>query len=129
MDRRGLGISPSFARPTTFRRGSLGLLHFDELRSAYYVNRNGAVDRCLSPRAFGVIHRPMLAIGYAAALRGIDAYVVRVEVVGVPVADPSIHIVGLADRAIQESKERVNAAVRSSGFLFPTYKVVVNLAP
>jgi len=71
----------------------------------------------------------MLAIGYSAALRGIDAYVVRVEVVGVPVADPSIHIVGLADRAIQESKERVNAAVRSSGFLFPTYKVVVNLAP
>ena len=71
----------------------------------------------------------MLAIGYSAALRGIDAYVVRVEVVGVPVADTSIHIVGLADRSIQESKERVNAAVRSSGFLFPTYKVVVNLAP
>src|SRR5260370_29061001 len=71
----------------------------------------------------------MIAIGYSAAVRGIDAYVVRVEVVGVPVADPSIHIVGLADRAIQESKERVNAAVRSSGFLFPTYKVVVNLAP
>ena len=71
----------------------------------------------------------MLAIGYSAALQGIDAYVVRVEAVGVPVADASIHIVGLADRAIQESKERVNAAVRSSGFLFPTYKVVVNLAP
>ncbi|HKW44542.1 MAG TPA: YifB family Mg chelatase-like AAA ATPase [Candidatus Eremiobacteraceae bacterium] len=71
----------------------------------------------------------MLAIGYAAALRGIDAFVVRVEVVGVPVADPGIHIIGLADRSIQESKERVNAAVRSSGFLFPGYKVVCNLAP
>jgi magnesium chelatase family protein len=71
----------------------------------------------------------MLAIGYSAAVRGIDAYVVRVEVVGVPVADPAIHIVGLADRSIQESKERVNAAVRSCGFLFPTYKVVINLAP
>src|SRR5690348_903646 len=71
----------------------------------------------------------MLAIGYSAALRGIDAYVVRVEVVGVPVAEAGIHIVGLADRAIQESKERVNAAIRSSGFLFPSYKVVVNLAP
>src|ERR1700736_5005276 len=71
----------------------------------------------------------MLAIGYSAAVRGIDAYVVRVEVVGVPVADPSIHIIGLADRSIQESKERVNAAVRSCGYLFPTYKVVVNLAP
>lgn len=71
----------------------------------------------------------MLAIGYCAALRGIEAYVVRVEVVGVPTAETGIHIVGLADRAIQESKERVNAAVRSCGFLFPTYKVVVNLAP
>jgi magnesium chelatase family protein len=71
----------------------------------------------------------MLAIGYAAALRGIDAFVVRVEVVGVPVADASIHIIGLADRSIQESKERVNAAIRSSGFLFPGYKIVCNLAP
>src|SRR3984893_1329581 len=68
-------------------------------------------------------------MGYSAALRGIDAYVVRVEVVGVATADPTIHIVGLANRSIQESKERVSAAVRSSGFLFPTYKVVVNLAP
>jgi magnesium chelatase family protein len=71
----------------------------------------------------------MLAIGFSAALRGIDAYIVRVEVVGIPTPDVSIHIVGLADRSIQESKERVNAAIRSSGFLFPTYKVVVNLAP
>src|SRR5271165_4145465 len=71
----------------------------------------------------------VLAIGYCAAVRGIDAYVVRVEVVGIPTTDVGIHIVGLADRSIQESKERVNAAIRSSGFLFPTYKVVVNLAP
>src|SRR5580693_1270774 len=71
----------------------------------------------------------MLAIGYSAALRGIEAYLVRVEVVGVPTTECGIHIVGLADRAIQESRERVNAAVRSCGFLFPTYKVVVNLAP
>jgi magnesium chelatase family protein len=71
----------------------------------------------------------VLAIGYSAAVRGIDAYVVRVEVVGIPTTDVGIHIVGLADRSIQESKERVNAAVRSSGYLFPTYKVVVNLAP
>lgn len=71
----------------------------------------------------------VIALGYSAALRGIDAYIVRVEVVGVPTTDAGIHIVGLADRSIQESKERVNAAVRSCGFLFPTYKVVVNLAP
>ncbi|MBV8081737.1 MAG: YifB family Mg chelatase-like AAA ATPase [Candidatus Eremiobacteraeota bacterium] len=71
----------------------------------------------------------MLAIGYCGAVRGIEAYIVRVEVVGIPTTDVGIHIVGLADRSIQESKERVNAAIRSSGFLFPTYRVVVNLAP
>ena len=71
----------------------------------------------------------MLAIGYCGAVRGIEAYIVRVEVVGIATADVGIHIVGLADRSIQESKERVNAAIRSSGFLFPTYRVVVNLAP
>ena len=71
----------------------------------------------------------MLAIGYSAAVRGIDAYIVRVEVVGIPTTDVGIHIIGLADRSIQESRERVNAAVRSCGYLFPTYKVVVNLAP
>src|SRR5580693_7862811 len=71
----------------------------------------------------------MLAIGYSGAVRGIDAYIVRVEVVGIPTTDIGIHIIGLADRSIQESKERVNAAVRSSGFLFPGYKIVCNLAP
>ena len=71
----------------------------------------------------------MLALGYSAAVRGIDAYIVRVEVVGIPTTDIGIHIVGLPDRSIQESRERVNAAVRSCGYLFPTYKVVVNLAP
>lgn len=76
-----------------------------------------------------VIPALMLAIGYSVALRGIDAHLVRVEVVGVPTTDGGIHIVGLADRAIQEARERVNAAVRSCGFLFPTYRVVVNLAP
>ncbi|HLW38247.1 MAG TPA: YifB family Mg chelatase-like AAA ATPase, partial [Candidatus Eremiobacteraceae bacterium] len=71
----------------------------------------------------------MFATGYSSAVRGIDAYIVRVEVVGIATADATIHIIGLADRSIQESKERVNAAVRACGFLFPTYKVVVNLAP
>ncbi len=83
----------------------------------------------LDRASVSVMDSDMLAIGHAAALRGIDAIVVRVEVVGVPVASGGIHIVGLADRSIQESKERVDAAIRSSGFLFPTYKVVANLAP
>jgi len=87
------------------------------------------LDRSLTLRSSFVNLRSVLAIGYSGAVRGIDAYVVRVEVVGIPTADVGIHIVGLADRSIQESRERVNAAVRSCGYLFPTYKIVVNLAP
>lgn len=81
------------------------------------------VERCARDIAL------VLAIGYSGAVRGIDAYVVRVEVVGIPTSDVGIHIVGLPDRSIQESRERVNAAVRSCGYLFPTYRIVVNLAP
>ena len=42
---------------------------------------------------------------------------------------PSFHIVGLADAAIKESKERVRSAVSNSGFSFPQERVTVNLSP
>ena len=42
---------------------------------------------------------------------------------------PNFTIVGLTDRAIQEARERVRAAVRNSGFTFPQQRVTVNLAP
>ena len=42
---------------------------------------------------------------------------------------PSFHIVGLADAAIRESKERVRSAVSHSGFSFPQERVTVNLSP
>src|ERR1700686_191419 len=42
---------------------------------------------------------------------------------------PQFTIVGLTDRAIQEARERVKAAVRNSGFKFPDHRVTVNLAP
>lgn len=68
---------------------------------------------------------------FSAALNGIDAKKIEVEVD----SSPGIHtfnIVGLADKAVQESKERIGSAIRNSGFLPPkskTKKVTVNLAP
>lgn len=67
----------------------------------------------------------------SAALSGIEAKLIEVEVD----SNPGIHsfnIVGLADKAVQESKERIGSAIRNSGFLPPkskTRKVTVNLAP
>lgn len=70
----------------------------------------------------------MLALAYSAAIAGIDAHVVRVETdsaAGVPV----FAIVGLPDRALNESRERVRAAIVNSGFGFPPGRLLVNLAP
>lgn len=64
----------------------------------------------------------------SATIRGVEALPVSVEVV-VSNGMPGFSIVGMADAAIQESRERVKAALRSAGFSMPTDKVVVNLAP
>lgn len=64
----------------------------------------------------------------SATIRGVEALPVTVEVV-VSNGIPAFSIVGMADAAIQESRERVKAALRASGFIMPTDKIVVNLAP
>ena len=69
-----------------------------------------------------------LARTRAAALWGIGAYGVDVEV-DVSLGLPAFHVVGLPDAAVRESRERVTAALRNSGFAVPRNKVVVNLAP
>ncbi|MCD6506376.1 YifB family Mg chelatase-like AAA ATPase [Candidatus Poribacteria bacterium] len=70
----------------------------------------------------------MLSVTLSGALFGLDAYIVKVEV---DVSDglPSFNIVGLPDTAVRESKERVTAAIRNSGFKFPAKRITVNLAP
>jgi magnesium chelatase family protein len=71
----------------------------------------------------------MLAHVQSSAVLGIDAYEVHVEV-DVSNGIPSMAIVGLPDAAVNESKERVRAAIKNSGFLTPYDKrVTVNLAP
>ncbi len=64
----------------------------------------------------------------SAAVQGIDAYIVKVEV-HLDSALPAYTTVGLPDNAVRESKERVNAAIKNSGFLFPQKRITVNLAP
>jgi magnesium chelatase family protein len=70
----------------------------------------------------------MLARIHSAAISGIDACLVDVEV-DVALGLPSFSIVGLPDTAVKESRERVRAAVRNCGFQFPPRAVTVNLAP
>lgn len=64
----------------------------------------------------------------SAVLRGVEALPVQVEVL-ISSGIPSFSIVGMPDTAIQESRERVRAAIKSAGFRVPSDKIVVNLAP
>ncbi|WP_251198012.1 YifB family Mg chelatase-like AAA ATPase [Anaerotardibacter muris] len=64
----------------------------------------------------------------SAVLHGVQALPVKVEVL-ISSGIPSFSIVGMPDTAIQESRERVRAAIKSAGFRVPSDKIVVNLAP
>jgi len=70
----------------------------------------------------------MLSHVTASAVNGIDAYLVEVEV-DIVAAVPGFTIVGLPDAAVQESKERVRAAIKNCGLEFPTRRITINLAP
>ncbi|MCS6812434.1 MAG: YifB family Mg chelatase-like AAA ATPase [Cyanobacteria bacterium] len=70
----------------------------------------------------------MLARIWSASLIGIDAVKVGVEV-DVSGGLPGIAVVGLPDTAVQESRERVRAALKNAGFAFPMRRVVINLTP
>jgi magnesium chelatase family protein len=70
----------------------------------------------------------MLARVYAAAVSGIDARVLDVEI-DVSAGLPCFHIVGLPDTSMREARERVRSALRNGGFPIPGGAVTVNLAP
>ena len=70
----------------------------------------------------------MLAKVHTAAVVGLEGEVVEVEV-DTARGLPSFSIVGLPDKAVQESRERVQAAVKNSGLTVPRQRVTVNLAP
>lgn len=70
----------------------------------------------------------MLATVQSATLRGVDGHAVTVEV-HVSAGLPSFTVVGLPDTSCRESRDRVRAAILSSGLAWPQKRITVNLAP
>ena len=70
----------------------------------------------------------MLANVCTGAIKGIEGFAVSVEV-DIAAGMPTLAVVGLPDAEVRESKERVVAAVRNSGFDFPSKRITVNLSP
>ena len=70
----------------------------------------------------------MLARVFSCAVIGLEGVIVEVEV-DYTNGLPGVTIVGLPDTAVQESRERVQTAVKNAGLHFPRHRIVVNLAP
>ncbi len=70
----------------------------------------------------------MLSRNFSAALVGIDACLIEVEV-DISSGLPVFATVGLPDNVVKESKDRVKAAIKNSGYKFPSDRITVNLAP
>lgn len=79
------------------------------------------------PRRFASVSR-VLAKVYSAAVLGVDAYEVEVEVNSTG-GKPVVVVVGLPDAAVKESRDRVTTAIANSGYRWPRGKTTVNLAP
>jgi len=71
----------------------------------------------------------MLARVSSAAILGLEAVGVDIEVDVSSRGLPNFIIVGLADKAVEEAKERIKSAIVNSGFDFPRHRVIINLAP
>ncbi|MBM3138447.1 MAG: ATP-binding protein, partial [Chloroflexi bacterium] len=70
----------------------------------------------------------MLARVFSCAVIGLDGVIVEVEV-DTAQGLPGMDIVGLPDAAVQESKQRVMAAIKNAGYPYPRKRLTVNLAP
>ena len=70
----------------------------------------------------------MIATARTACIDGFTGHLVEVQV-DLGAGLPGFTIVGLTDRAVQEARERVRSAIRSSGQSFPQHRLTVNLAP
>jgi len=70
----------------------------------------------------------MISRVYSAATIGVDARIIEVEV-NASGGLPKYFLVGLPDRAVSESRDRVEAALKNAGMEFPMGKITVNLAP
>ena len=73
----------------------------------------------------------MLFKAFSAAVYGIDAHIIDVEIdfSGVVLERPEFNTVGLPDAAVRESRDRVRSAIRNCGFDIPPTRITINLAP
>ena len=85
-------------------------------------------SRRIPARNFYFHLNKMLSRTYSATCLGIDAYLIEIEV-DVANGLPEVVLVGLPDQAVRESKERVRAAIRNSGYQTSPKKITINLAP
>ena len=70
----------------------------------------------------------MIANVTTGSVTGIDGYKISVEV-DISSILPGMAIVGLPDAAVSEARERIRSAIKNSGYVFPSKKIVINLAP
>lgn len=71
----------------------------------------------------------MLGITQSAALVGVDAHPVQVEVNTGEAGELKFILVGLPDAAVKESQDRVFSAINNSGYRMPATRTTINLAP
>jgi magnesium chelatase family protein len=64
----------------------------------------------------------------SSSILGVDAYIVEVEA-DIALGLPSFTTVGLPEGAVKESRDRVRAAIKNSGYDFPPRRITINLAP
>ena len=104
------------------------LLIFDNTSKAFVASLFRGIFGAFRRSDFLQLCRYMLAKIYSAAVYGVDAYEVEIEVNGAG-GDPVIVIVGLPDAAVKESRDRVTTAISNSGYYWPRGRTTINLAP
>ena len=70
----------------------------------------------------------MLSVAYAPAIIGVESHLVSIEC-DMANGLPGFVVVGLGDKAVDESRERVRSAIKNSGLLLPPKRITLNLAP
>ena len=96
-----------------------------ERRFSFTISAGIGSETSAQPQIRGV---PLIVKAISSAIIGIDSHPVTVEV-DLAAGLPLFSTVGLPDVAIRESKDRIKAAIKNSGYPFPGHHVTVNLAP
>ena len=114
---------PNFPVQPPENRPGIARHHRPELQNVSWAQKPHCPYALIPP-----ISVPMLARVLSAAVNGIEAFPVEVEV-EFRLGDTLVVIVGLPDAAVKESRDRVSTAITNSGFKFPMGRTTINLAP